>query len=121
MVGYTIFICAMAIAIACISYAPMAEQAGWPIGEILHRGGSIPNIIAFLTIPWIIVKSFILYHWWSPLVIVAIGWLLALVLTMTLKKNVQFLCVFGIWIAFLLTVSYFPGAKPSAILHHIFG
>lgn len=36
MIGYLIFICAMAMAMAavCISYDSMAQAKGWPVGGV---------------------------------------------------------------------------------------
>ena len=97
MVGYIVFIIAMVISISCISYSGIAQSKGWPVGKLLDKDASLLKIVAFMTILWIVVKSFIIFHWWSPLIILFSGWILALFLTFILKKSTQFVCILGIF------------------------
>ncbi len=120
MVGYIIFVCSMALAITCISYDSMARTKGWPVGEILSKGASLPKIAAFITALWVLGKSFMVFQWWSPIVIIALGWVLAYFLTMTFKKNVQFICILGIFPALVFTILYISETKPFGVLHNIF-
>ena len=120
MVGYVIFISAMVISISCISYSGIAQAKGWPVGMLLHKEASLPKIAAFITVLWILVKSFIIFHWWSPFVILISGWILALVLTYTIKKNVQFVCILGVFPSLIFTILYISEAKPFGLLHKIF-
>jgi hypothetical protein len=118
--GYIIFSASMAAAVVCMSYSLMARQNGWPVGEILSKDASVPKIAAFITALWVIGKSFMVFQWWSPLAIVVLGWLLAFILTMVLKKNVQFLGVLGIFPALVFTILYLSESKPFGMLHAIF-
>lgn len=120
MTGYVIFTCSMAIALICISYDSMARSKGWPVGEILSKDASVPKIVAFVTVLWVLGKSFATFHWWSPIIILIAGWFLAFALTMALRKNVQFLCVLGIFPAFLFTVIYVSENKPFGLFHKLF-
>lgn len=120
MVGYVIFISSMALAVICISYDSMARAKGWPVGEILSKDASLPKIVAFITALWVLGKSFMVFHWWSPIVILVMGWGLAFALTMTLKKNVQFVCTLGIFPALVFTILYVSEGKPFGMLHKLF-
>jgi hypothetical protein len=110
----------MVAAVICISYCPMARQNGWPVGEILSKDGAMPKIAAFITALWVVGKSFMVFQWWSPIVIVAIGWLVAFILTVALKEGVQFVGVLGIFPALAFTILYLSESKPFGMLHAIF-
>lgn len=99
----------------------MARALGWPTGEILANNGSIPEMLAFLVVIWIVVKSFILFHWWRPILISIAAWLLALILVMTLKAYVQHLCIIGIVPAFVFVILYVSEKKPIGMASKIFG
>ena len=120
MVGYTIFIFSMATAVICISYDSMAGAKGWPVGEILSKNASLPKTTAFITALWILGKSFMVFYWWSPIVILIIGWILAFALTMIFKKNVQFIGVLGVFPALVFTILYTSESKPFGMLHKLF-
>ena len=120
MIGYIIFICSMTLALICISYDTMAKPKGWPTGEILSKDASMPKIAAFITALWVLGNSFIVFHWWSPILIFILGWVTAFILTMTLKKRVQLICIIGIFPALVFTILYTSETKPFGILHSIF-
>lgn len=120
MIGYFIFIFSMALAITCISYNGMARSKGWPVGELLVEDASLPKIVAFITALWVIGKSFIIFNWWSPIAILIVGWITAFIITMSLKKYAQSICIIGIFPAFILTVLYFSEEKPFGWVHNIF-
>jgi hypothetical protein len=120
MIGYAIFICSMAMAVACISYDSMARAKGWSVGEILAKDASLPKITAFITALWILGKSFMVFSWWTPIVILIVGWFLALALVMMLRKNVQFVCIIGIFPSLVFTILYISEEKPLGMLHKLF-
>lgn len=117
MTGYIIFICSMAMAILCITYDSMARAKGWPVGVLLSKDASLPKITAFITAIWILIKSFLILHWWSPIVILIAGWFLGFFLTMLIRKMVQPICIIGIFPAFLFTILYISEDKPLGWLH----
>ena len=110
----------MTLAITCVAYDSMAQSKGWPAGEILSKDASFPKIVAFITILWVLGKSFMVFQWWSPIVILILGWILSFILTITLKKNVQLICIPGVFPAFIATTLYISEAKPFGIFHNIF-
>lgn len=120
MIGYIIFICAISSAVICISYDTMARTKGWAIGEILLKDASYPKIASLITVAWVLIKSFIAFNWWSPILILITGWLLALFFTMILKKNVQILGLLSIFPMFILTVLYVSESRPCGFLHNLF-
>jgi hypothetical protein len=120
MIGYMIFIYSMAMAVVCISYDSMARAKGWPVGEVLAKDASLPKIGAFITTLWIIGKSFMVFSWWSPIVIVIVGWILAFALVMMLRKNVQFVGIIGVFPSLIFTILYISEEKPFGMLHKLF-
>ena len=120
MYGHIIFVVSMGVAVICISYDSMARAKGWPVGELLSKDASVPKIAAIITALWVVGKSFMVFQWWSPLIILVIGWVLAFLLTMSLKKNVQFIGILGIYPALALTILYLSESKPLGMLHDIF-
>lgn len=121
LIGHLIFVVAVAFAIVCISYQSFARARGWPVGELLSRDASVPRIFAFVTIVWALVKSFLLFHWWSPLLIVVVGWSLAFTLTMILKKHAQTLCILGLVPGLICTILYVSERRPFGLLHRLLG
>lgn len=119
MYGYIIFILSMAAALICMSYSQMARASGWPVGEILSKETSLPKIAAFITLLWVIGKSFMVFQWWSPLIIIVIGWIVAFVLTRVLRENVQFIGIIGIFPMLLMTVLYTSETKPLGMLSNL--
>ncbi len=120
MLGYIIFILSMGIAVSCISYETIARERGWAVGEICSQDASLPKIIAFVTIIWILGKSFMVFNWWSPIVIFITGWLLAFIMTMALKKNIQFISILGIFPSLFFAILYISEEKPFGMLHQLF-
>jgi len=120
MVGYVIFTLAVAISIACISYDTMARSKGWPVGGVLEKDYSIPKIAAFVTALWALGKAFFVFQWWSPLLVLGLGWLIGFILTMALKRHAQVLCILGVFPAFFFTVVYISEEKPFGFLHRLF-
>ena len=119
MIGYSIFIVSVALSIACISYSIMARSNGWPVGAILAKDTATPKIAGFVTALWALVKTFVVFHWWSPIVVLVSGWLLALAITMAMKKNTQILCILGVFPAFIFTSLYVSESKPLGFLHRL--
>ena len=120
MIGYSIFIFAVGISFACVSYGVMARSNGWPVGAILASDASIPKLAALVTVVWASVKSFMMFQWWSPFFVLVAGWIFAFFLTMTFKKNVQIVCVIGVFPSFVATVLYVSESRPFGFLHNIF-
>ncbi len=120
MIGYCLFIAAVSIAIATISYPGFARAKRWPVGTILAADASIPKIVAFIAIAWALAKAFFVFQWWSPLMILPLGWLLAVALTLTLKRNTQALAILGAFPAYLLIVLYESEQRPLGFLNAFF-
>ena len=99
----------------------MAISYRWPIGEILLSDASFLKGLSLITILWALGKSFFVFFWWSPIVVLALGWVLAFVITMGLKHQVQWLGVIGIYPAFIMTVLYISDSKPLGVFHNFLG
>lgn len=120
MIGYAIFVGSMAVSIICVSYDAMARSKGWPVGDLLSRPDSLPKITALVTALWVIGKSFFLWSWWSPALILIIAWIAAFILTMSLKKYAQVVAIVGIFPALLFAILYVSEDRPLGMLHRIF-
>ena len=120
VIGHLFFIAAVSIAIAVISYDSFAQSQGWPVGSILRSDASTPKIVSFVLIGWALIKAIFVFHWWSPVLILALGWFLALGLVLTLKKNTQVLCILAVFPAFALVVLYQSEARPLGFLSALF-
>lgn len=120
MMSYLIFVGSMAFAVICISYDSIARAKGWPVGEVLSNDASLPKIIALITAIWILAKSFLVLEWWSPFAILALGWFIAFILTMALRKHVQFLGILGVFPALFFTIIYISESKPFGMLYSMF-
>lgn len=120
MIGYTIYIFAVSVAVCCMSYDTLAVQKGWPVGEILAKDASLPKITAIITVLWAMAKSFLIFHWWSPILVLVVGWFFAFGITNLLQKHTQIFCIIGIYPALLFTIFYISEDKPLGIIHKLF-
>ena len=121
MYGYIILICSTAIGIICISYRDMAIPYRWPIGEILLSGISLPQILALTTIFWALGKSFFVFFWWSPILVLVLGFALAFLMTMIFRQLTQIVCVICIYPAFILAVNYVSESRPFGLFNLLLG
>lgn len=120
MIGYAIFSGTVAFSLMCVSYEIMAQRYEWPIGAILARPLSLPKIVALVSGVYAFGKSFVVFEWWSPLVVLVIGQSLAFVLTMALKKNAQAVSIIGVFLGFILTALYASESRPLGFLQTLF-
>jgi hypothetical protein len=91
----------------------------WPIGALLASDASVPKLCAFVAVLWALVKAFIVFSWWSPLAVLAIGWLIALALVFTLRTHVQWLLVPGVFVTFILSILYVSEERPFGFLSNV--
>lgn len=121
MIGYAIFICSAAIAVATLSYLIYAVPRGWPVGMIFIRDdGYRPKMVAAAVTLIVLVKSFLTLDWWSPLVIVVAGYLLAGALTAKAKSWTQLICLVGLGPAGVLSLLYKSERQPFGFLQQFF-
>ena len=120
MIGYMIFTVTAALAICAVSYDTFARARGWPVGEVFAKDASFVKLFAVIAGIWAVGKSFFVLHWWSPLVVLVLGWLLAFIITLVFKSWTQFL-VFLVFPLFVLTILYLSESKPFGMLHGLFG
>jgi hypothetical protein len=118
--GYAIFSLAIAMAVACSAYAGVARARMWPIGEWLSSSASLPRIGAIITILWVVVKSYVVFSWWSPLIISTVGFSLAFALTFAMREKIQCVIVPGIFISFILAALYVSERLPFGFVSRLF-
>ncbi len=73
-----------------------------------------------VTALWALGKSFVVFEWWTPILVFVLGSVLAFVVTFTLKQWTQLLCTLGIFPALFFTVIYVSEEKPLGFLHRLF-
>lgn len=119
MVGYIIFTATISLAWICISYKDFALKSGWPIGTILNNDTSLPKLMSIVALLWALVKSVLVYNWYSFLIVGILGFFIAFTLTSLFKKNVQFLGVIGIFPMWFLTIIYNSEEAPFGFFHNL--
>ena len=72
-----------------ISYEDYSRMRGWPIGELLSSDHSTIKLLAAFNMLQSTVFPFFALHWLSPLLVVALGFGLAVIVTQLLKYWVQ--------------------------------
>ncbi|MEI6300951.1 MAG: hypothetical protein WCR74_05865 [Betaproteobacteria bacterium] len=121
MIGYAIFSATLAFSIMCVAYSGMAKSYGWPVGTILAEGASIPKVMAFVGGILSVVRSFVVYEWWTPVVVIVIGQVVAFILLMTFKGKAQAICVVGTVLGFFFTSLYQSESRPFGFFHALLG
>ena len=86
--------------IIIITYESMAKQAGWPVGKLFRQGWFL-IIFGGLSIIGSTWQSFSSFSWLG-LLILPISWVIAALLTFTLKKNIQHVSLFLIISSWIL-------------------
>lgn len=116
MIGHIIFIFTVAIGLACVSYEIMARNYGWPVGEVFAKTLSIPKLFGFFGAIYALIKSFLIFYWWTPFVVLVFAQFLAFGIVMVFKKNTQIVCIFGVFLGFIFTVLYTSESTPLGFL-----
>ncbi|MEQ8948419.1 MAG: hypothetical protein RIC90_13135 [Balneola sp.] len=108
MFGYLILIATCSLGFISITYKGYALSRGWPIGKILSNELSTIRLASLVAMVWALFRSVILFEWHSFLVVLICGFILAYLLSVAFKKNVQLIVIFGTFPAFILTILYRP-------------
>jgi hypothetical protein len=90
-----IFMLLAACAWVVLSYSSYAERKGWPVGEWFASDTSLIKVASFIGLPGSAIAAAYLARWWSALVVLLVGFFVALLLTKIFKKNVQPLVIIG--------------------------
>ena len=95
-----------ALAAVVLSYPSYAGRYGWPTGATFLRAASWTNVFGIFCFIGALVVSFLIGHWWHPLLVFIAGSALAHVLLLSLKMYVQPVALFGLVVMCLVDILY---------------
>ncbi len=91
-----------------LSYDGYAAKKGWPVGEMFAADASMIKIASFIGLPGSAIAAAYLAVWWSAVVVIVVGFIVALILTNTLRSYVQPVSIVGLslcWAVGILMLS----------------
>lgn len=97
-----------AFAWTILSYDVYAARSGWPVGEMFAADASMIKIASFIGLPGSAISAGYLAAWWSSIVVIVVGFFVALVLTQTLRSYAQPISIVGLamcWVVGILMLS----------------
>ncbi len=103
-----IFTLLAAFAWMILAYDGFAERDGWPVGEMFRADTSMIKIASFIGLPSAAIAAAYLANWWSAVVVVVVGFFVAVALTRMLRAYAQPVSIVGLvlcWVAGVLMVS----------------
>ena len=106
IIDYLILAFTFGSAFVIVGYEDEARERGWPVGSWLSGDAPPLKIIAILNMLLAIGLSFYIYKWWSPLVVLAVGFIYGFLASMILRYRVQFLALVGTVVGFVLCLVY---------------
>lgn len=89
-----------------IGYDIQARSRGWPVGEWLSGDAPVMKIVAFVTMVGTLGISFVVFRWWSPIVVFGLGVAFGFFATQLLKSKVQVLAILGTVVGWVLCLFY---------------
>jgi len=76
-----------AMGLGTVSYAQYAGMRGWPVGKIYSPNGwAVVGLITAIISP---ITSFIVGKFWTPVLVIIIGYIFMVIFISLLKKNSQ--------------------------------
>jgi hypothetical protein len=87
-----------------VAYEIQARAQGWPIGRWLTGEGATTKTLAVASMIASLVIAFLRLHWYSPIVVIGVGFIFGLVATRLLKSTVQYLAILGTLLGWALLI-----------------
>jgi len=75
-----------AMGLGTVTYASYARMKGWTVGKIYTAEWAIVGLMSAITS---LVVSFIVWKFWTPILVIVIGYTLMVIFISLLKKNSQ--------------------------------
>lgn len=91
-----------------LSYSGYARRKGWPVGGMFAADTSMIKIASFIGLPGAAIAAAYLAAWWSAIIVIAVGFFVALLLTNILRSYVQPVSILGLvvcWVVGILMLS----------------
>lgn len=85
-----------------LSYDSYAARKGWPVGAMFTADVSMIKIASFIGLPVSAIAASYLAVWWSSIIVIVVGFFVALAITKMLRSYVQPISIMGLalcWVA----------------------
>ncbi|RZB30777.1 MAG: hypothetical protein SRB1_03057 [Desulfobacteraceae bacterium Eth-SRB1] len=79
-----------------LSYEHYAKLKSWHISKSYEKNTSMIKIAGFLSLPGSALASAYMFQWFSPFIVLIIGFCLAQLMTSIFKKYVQYIALVGV-------------------------
>ncbi len=79
-----------------LSYDHYAKLKNWHISNRYEKNTSLIKIAGFISLPSSALATAYMFKWWSPFIVLIIGFCLAQIMTSIFKKNVQYIALVGV-------------------------
>jgi len=102
--SYLILTATFSFAFIILGYEQHARMNGWSVGELFSFGGTFHLISGFIAAS-VLVEAFYLFSWWSPIAVLAGGFVAGLILSNVFKQNVQPISLIGTVVGWIASIS----------------
>jgi hypothetical protein len=99
---YAVLVMTFGSGLVLIGYEDHARMRGWPVGALLAGDAPFMKLLAVVCMLSSVAISFFAFHWWSPLVVIALGFCLGFFASQLLKSWVQLPAMLGAIAGFIL-------------------
>ena len=106
IIDFVILVVTFGSAFILIGYEDHARMKGWPVGAWLAGDAPFLKILSVVTMLIALGVSFYLYRWWSPFIVLGLGFLFGFIATQLLKYRVQLVAVLGTVVGWVLCLTY---------------
>lgn len=93
-------------AIVVAGYEDFARTKGWTVGARFSGGRSLLKIVSLAALLITLGISFYVYSWWSPLIVLALGFTYGFLSLLLLKQRVQVVAALGVVAGLVLCLAY---------------
>ena len=93
-----------AFAWTILAYDSYAERKGWPVGEMFAADTSTIKIASFIGLPGAAIAAAYLAVWWSSIIVIVVGFLVALILTNILRSYIQPVSIVGLALCWVMGI-----------------
>jgi hypothetical protein len=104
LLKYAVLIATFGSGFILVGYEDHARMRGWPVGALLAGDAPPMKLLAFACMLVSVIVAFFSFSWWSPLVVIGIGFVAAFAISEVLKSWVQFLAMAGAVAGFILSL-----------------
>jgi hypothetical protein len=99
---YLVLVLTFGSGFVVVGYEDHAEMKGWPVGSWLSGDTSLMKLLSVVCMLSAIVISFMVFSWWSPLVVILAGICVGFLASQLLKSWVQLPAIVGVAAGFVL-------------------